>query len=50
MRIHSIGELVGVVPEGLVEVAVPALEAGDDIVERPLHLLLVQRQDALQHR
>ncbi len=50
VRIHPIGELVGVVPEGLVEVAVPAREPGDDIVEGALHLVLVQRQDALQHR
>ena len=32
------------------QIAVPTVETGDDIVQRPTHFVLVEGKDALQHR
>ena len=36
--------------EGADQIAVTAVEAGDDVVQRRPHLVLVEGQDARQHR
>ena len=48
--IQAIGEFVGVPAEGADQIAVTPVEPGDDIVQRRPHLVLVQGQDARQHR
>ena len=47
--IEAIGEFTGVPAECADEIAVTPVEAGDDIVERRAHLVLVEGQDASQH-
>ena len=47
--IQAIGEFAGVPAEGADEVAVTPVEAGDDIVQRRAHLVLVEGKDALEH-
>ena len=47
--IEAIGQLVRVPPEGTGEVAVTVFEPGGDISQRPLHFVVVQRQDAGHH-
>ena len=46
LRIEAIGELVRVLTESADEVAVTVFEAGLDITQRPLHLVVVEGQDA----
>ena len=48
--IQAIGEFTGVPAEGADQIAVTPVEAGDDVVQRRPHLVLVESQDALQHR
>ena len=48
--VKAIGELTGVPAECADEIAVTSVEAGDDIVERRAHLVLIEGQYAIQHR
>ena len=48
--IQAIGEFAGMPAEGADQIAVPPVEAGDDIVQRRAHLVLVEGQDARQHQ
>ena len=47
---QPIGQLTRMPAESIAEVAVPAVESGDDIVQRAQHLVFTQREDARQHR
>ena len=47
--IEAIGEFTGVPAERADQIAVTPVEAGDDIVERRAHLVLVEGEDALHH-
>ena len=47
--IKAVGDFTGVPAEGADQIAVTPVEAGDDIVQRRAHLVLVEGQDASKH-
>ena len=47
---QPVGEFAGMAAERAYEVAVSALEARDDVVQRPCHVVVGQRKNSLEHQ